>query len=624
MASSDGGFLGVDRSLTGRRWRARPADASQVREISLRHGLGESLARALVARGVGVDLAPQFLNPTLRGSFPDPSTFADMDSAARILVDAVTSGRPTVIFADYDVDGATSAAQLIRWFRCLDFEPRLYVPDRMTEGYGPSPAAFRRIHNDGAELVVTLDCGAGARDALEAASEIGLDVVVIDHHPQAGGWPAISALVNPNRGDCPSGQGVLPAAGVTFVLLAALNREARRRGLFATRPEPDLRQWIDLAALGSICDVTSLTGFNRTLTAIGLRAMSEWRNPGLRALMEVAGRETCVAGVGEAGFVLGPRINAGGRIGRSDLGARLLATDDVAEARALAAELHRLNDLRRQAERAMFEEAVEFISGLSNLDDDAPALVVADERWHPGIVGIVASRLRERYNKPAVVVGIDRQADIGRGSGRSQASIDLGRAVRAAADAGILMTGGGHAMAAGLTLRPAMLPDFRAFICEWLNSNSDEAVTSDEMLIDALVAPGPGAGASLDAFSVLAPHGPGNPPPTFALDGVRISRPAPVRGGHVRCTFVSGDGASLPAIAWRADQTAIGARLLSGQGEVLAAGRLRRETWNGRTRVEMEIEDLAEPAGERQASARLRGEVRLPIPAASAGPSSIG
>ncbi|MGH6971989.1 MAG: DHH family phosphoesterase, partial [Caulobacteraceae bacterium] len=344
------------------------------------------------------------------------------------LLDALESGRPATVFADYDVDGASSAALLVRWWRAMGKELPIYVPDRMTEGYGPSPAAFRRLREAGVELVVTVDCGAAAHDALAAAAEIGLQVVVIDHHLMRERPHVAAALVNPNQPGCGSGQGVLAAAGVTFVLLAALGREARRRGWFETRPEPDIRQWLDLAALGAICDVTQLVGFNRALAAQGLKVMSAWENPGLKALAEIAAAKG-PASVFHAGFLLGPRINAGGRIGRSELGARLLSTDDPAEARELALELDALNAERKGVEAQILEEAVRAVEAGANFDPEAPAIVVAGDGWHPGVIGIVASRLRERYRRPVVVVGIDRGADVGKGSGRSQPGVNLGRAV---------------------------------------------------------------------------------------------------------------------------------------------------------------------------------------------------
>ena len=589
-------FLGVERSLTGRRWRQRPADPGLVLAHQRRHGLDEPLARALAARGVDEAAAPAYLAPTLKALFPDPSCFADMDRAAEILVDAIVRERPCAVFADYDVDGATSAALLVRYFRALGRELAIYVPDRLTEGYGPSPAAFRRLKAEGAELVVTVDCGAAARDALEAAADLGLEVVVIDHHLMRGGDPPpAAALVNPNRPDCASGQGVLAAAGVTFVLLAGLNREARRRGLFETRAEPDLRQWLDLAALGAVCDVTSLTGFNRALTAQGLKVMSAWRNPGLKALLAAAGAAEVPATTFHAGFVLGPRINAGGRVGRSDLGARLLSTDDPVEAAELAAELDALNVTRKAVETETFEAAVRAIEHGSNHDPADPVLVVAGEGWHPGVVGIVASRLRERYRRPAVAIGLDPAVDIGKGSGRSQPGVNLGRAVQAAFDAGLLLAGGGHAMAAGLTVRPAAIPELRAFLAERLAGERVEAAAADVLEIDALVSAG-GAGRALwSAFQQLIPFGPGNPEPLFAAAGMRIERAMALKGGHVRCILVDDSGAKLRAVAWRSADTELGRRLLAADGALHVVGRLRPDDWMGREAVELEIEDAADP-----------------------------
>ena len=585
-------FLGVTRSLTGRRWRERSADPDVTRGHQARLGLSEPLARALAARGVGVDHGHDYLRPTFKVLFPDPSTFADMDLAARILVDALEADRPMIVFADYDVDGATSAAQLVRWFRAMGRALPIYVPDRLTEGYGPSPEAFRRLREDGVELVVTVDCGAAANDALQAAAGIGLDVVVVDHHLMRDTPPRAAALVNPNRVDCGSGQGMLAAAGVTFVLIAALNREARKRGLFADRPEPDLRQWLDLAALGAICDVTHLIGFNRALALLGLRSMSRWTNPGLAALMRVAGAKMDTAGVFEAGFILGPRINAGGRIGRADLGARLLSTDDPAEADDLAQQLHALNVERREVEAAIAEEAHATIAR-ENLDPDAPVLVVAAEGWHPGVIGIVASRLRERHRKPVVVIGLDRAANIGKGSGRSQPGVNLGRAIQAAYDQGLVLTGGGHAMAAGLTLRPDAIPEFRAFLCERLAQEITVASASEALDIDVLASTA-SARSLLDEFGALAPFGPGNPEPMFAMADIRCEEPMLLKGGHVRVTLRDGSGGRLKAIAWRTEGSEIGKRLLAGSGALHIVGKLRRDDWNGADRAQLEIEDIAD------------------------------
>lgn len=593
MTAGEGPFLGVARSLTGRAWAARPAAEDLVRRHQASLGLSEPLARALASRGVGPDGGEVYLNPTLKALFPDPSSFRDMDRAAEVLVDALVRQRSMVVFADYDVDGAASAAQVVRWMRAMGREVPVYIPDRVTEGYGPSPDIFQSLKAKGAELVVTLDCGAAAVDALVAAQEIGLDVVVIDHHlMRPGEVPPALALVNPNRPDDNSGQGMLAAAGVAFVLLAALNREARRRGLFGDRPEPDLRQWLDLAALGAVCDVTALTGFNRALTAQGLKVMSRWANPGLKALADI-GKVSGTATTFHAGFVLGPRINAGGRIGRSDLGARLLATDDPAEAASLAAQLDELNGQRRAVEQGVLDEAVAMVESDPSLAE-APVLVVAAPAWPPGVIGIVAGRLRERYRRPAVVIGVDPGSGVGKGSGRSQPGVNLGAAVQAAFDAGILLSGGGHAMAAGLSIRPERIADFTAFLADQLGDAQARAAEADALEIDALITPRGADRGLLEAFGRLAPFGPGNPEPVFAAASVRIERPIPMRGGHVRVTLSDSAGGRLKAVAWRSEETPLGQALLAG-GVLHVAGRLRPDDWQGKASVELEIEDAADP-----------------------------
>jgi single-stranded-DNA-specific exonuclease len=558
-------FLDVERSLTGRAWRRRPGDEAAARSHALLHGLSEPLAYAIAARGIGEGEAEAYLSPTLKALFPNPSSFTDMDKAVEILLDALEADASIWLFADYDVDGATSAALLVRWFRAMGKELPIYIPDRMIEGYGPSPAAFKRMAEQGAELVVTLDCGAAAYDAIAAAGELGLEVVVIDHHMMREEPPAAAAVVNPNRPGDISGQGMLAAAGVTFVLLAALSREARTRGLFEGRDEPDLRQWLDLAALGAICDVTRLTGFNRALAAQGLKVMSAWRNPGLKALMDVAG-STGPASVFHAGFILGPRINAGGRIGRSDLGARLLSTDDPEEAAVLAAELDRLNLERKEIEQQVTDAAVALIERESNFDPDDPVIVASGDGWHPGVIGIVAGRLRERYRKPVVVIGVDRAANAGKGSGRSQPGVNLGRAIQAAFDEGLLLAGGGHAMAAGLTIRPDRTPDFRGFLNTFLRQEQADAALADAVEIDALITPKAASRGLYEDFQRLAPFGPGNPEPMFALSDVRVEQAMALKGGHIRCVLTDGAGGRLKAIAWRAGETELGARLLAGAG----------------------------------------------------------
>ena len=558
-------------------------------------GLDELLARALASRGVSADQGADFLSPTLRALFPDPSSFMDMDAAADAILNALQLKANIHVFADYDVDGASSAALLVRWFRAIGHELSIYVPDRLTEGYGPSAKAFDTLKGSGADLVITVDCGAAANEALAHAAAIALNIVVIDHHLMRSEPPTALAVVNPNRPGCASGQGNLAAAGVVFVLLAALNREGRRRGLFAERAEPDIRQWLDLAALGAICDVTGLTGFNRALTGLGLKVMSEWRNPGLRALLAAAGAEPGPAKSNHAGFILGPRINAGGRIGRSDLGARLLSTDDPAEAETLAIELDALNLSRRDVERSVTDAAVRRVEATGAHADDTAVVVVAGEDWHPGVVGIAAGRLRERWRKPVIVIGVDPVTGLGKGSGRSQPGMNLGRAIQAAWESGILMAGGGHAMAAGLTMDSARVAELTAFLNERLASERVEAVAQDVLEIDALIDPGAATRDLFESFEQLAPFGPANPEPSFALTGVQAREPVAMNGGHVRCRLVGADGASVKAIAWRCADLPSGQALLSGQGGLNIVGRLKADDWNGRRGVQFEIEDVADP-----------------------------
>jgi single-stranded-DNA-specific exonuclease len=600
MTMADGApasaFLDVRRSLSGRRWRQRPAEADVVRGHIQALGLSEPLARALAARGVAVAAGSDFLKPTLKALFPDPSSFIDMDRAAAAILDAMAAGRSLHVFADYDVDGASSAALLVRWFRAMGAELPIYVPDRITEGYGPSAAAFDGLKAAGADLVITVDCGAAAHEALAHAVGIGLEVVVVDHHLMRGDPPPCAAVVNPNRPDCGSGQGNLAAAGVVFVLLAALNREARRRGLFAERAEPDLRQWLDLAALGAICDVTALSGFNRALASLGLKRMSDWANPGLRALLAAAGSEPGPAKVNHAGFILGPRINAGGRIGRADLGARLLSTDDEAEAATLAAELDALNLSRREVERAVTEAATRQVEA-SGRHETGAVVVIAGDDWHPGVVGVVAGRLRERWRKPVIVVGIDPVSGVGKGSGRSQPGVNLGRAVQQAYEAGLLLSGGGHAMAAGLTVRGGDIDALTAFLDQALSADQAQAEADDCVEVDALLDVRAANRDLFESFDQLAPFGAGNPEPMFAFAGVTAREPVAMNGGHVRLRLVAPDGASIKAIAWRCADQPSGRALLSGQGGLLVVGRLKADDWNGRRGVQFEIEDLADPRG---------------------------
>ena len=457
-------FLGVERSLTGRRWRSRDADLALVEAFRRRFSLPEIAARLMAGRGISLDDAPTFLEPTLKALFPDPSTFQDMDEAARVIEDAIVSGRSCAVLADYDVDGGSSGAQLVRYFRARGRELKIYVPDRMTEGYGPTVVAFERLKAAGVELVITVDCGAAAEGPLNAAADLGIDVVVLDHHLMGGPPPKALAVVNPNRMDDRSGQGHLTAAGVVLVAMAAINREARRRGSIGSNNLPDLMQMLDLAAIGTVCDVAPLTGFNRAIVAQGLKVLRNGKNIGMAALAENAGRKG-QASVYDFGFILGPRINAGGRVGDASLATRLLSTEDPDEARELAATLEALNQERRQREAEMLAEAeTEAIAEAEKHN----VIIVGSYRWHPGVIGIAAGRLKDRLMKPTIVLGGVSEHEPAKGSGRSTPGVNLGAAVAAAKEAGLLINGGGHAAAAGLTVEWNKVEALKEFLSEKL------------------------------------------------------------------------------------------------------------------------------------------------------------
>ncbi len=442
-SSSGPAFLGVSHSLSGRAWRQRPTDEKLAAEHARKLQAPDLVGRLLASRGIAVDEAQLFLNPTLKELFPDPSSFADMDRAAEVILDAIVSGKPTAVFADYDVDGGTSSAILSRYFRAWGRELILYVPDRLNEGFGPTPFAFRALKQAGAELVVTVDCGAAAIEALKTANEIGLDVVVMDHHLMHDDHtPPTLALVNPNRPDDRSGHGFLAAAGVVFVLVAALNRLAKRRGIAPERGLPDPMKWLDLAALGTLCDMAPLKGVNRAFVTRGLKVLERLENPGLKALAEVSNIEAPKS-VYHATFILGPRLNAGGRIGDPWTAAKLLATDNRAEAIQLAEKLNHQNAERKEVEAGILEAALKQTEQRLKEKPDAGVIVAGGEGWHPGVIGIVAGRLKEKFHRPAVVIGWgEGLGPVARGSGRSVQGVNLGELISRAAKDGLLLSGG--------------------------------------------------------------------------------------------------------------------------------------------------------------------------------------
>ena len=591
-------FLGVERSLTGKRWATRLGDERQALAIAQRHGLPDAICRLLAARDVGLDAVEDFLEPTLRKFLPDPSHLKDMDAAVDRLVRAVQGGERVVVFGDYDVDGATSSALLLRFFRAVGGNIGVYIPDRRKEGYGPNAPALLKIREEGASVVVTVDCGITAFEPLGEARRSGLDLIVIDHHMAEIALPDAVAVVDPNRLDDESPHKHLAAVGVAFLLCVGVNRALRQAGWYGTaRPEPDLRQWLDLVALGTVCDVVPLLGVNRALVKAGLQVMAQRRNAGLSALADVA-RLKEVPEAYHLGFLLGPRVNAGGRVGQADLGARLLSSDDPHEVGALAVRLDEFNAERRAIERDVLDQAITRIDGLYGPDSkDLPSvLVVESEGWHVGVIGIVASRLVERYARPAFVIGMDGAT--GKGSGRSVRGVDLGAAVIAARQAGLLVNGGGHAMAAGLTVARDSLPELARFLDERIAPQLGAAPPVRELGIDAALAPAAATAELVSMIERVGPFGAGNAQPRFALTGVRVSFAQPVGEGHVRCTLVGAERGRIDAIAFRAGQSALGPALLDSARPVLhVAGALKIDRFGGRETVRLQIDDAATTAG---------------------------
>ncbi len=591
--------LEVERSLLGRRWESRCADQRQAWALAQRLDLPEIVGRVLAGRGVGLDEAPGFLEPTLRDLLPDPSRFKDMDRAVARTVAAIEEGEAIAVFGDYDVDGATSSALLKRFLAAAGVPLRIYIPDRLTEGYGPNAPAMLRLKAEGVRLVFTVDCGTSAHEALATAKEAGLDVVVLDHHAAEPRLPPAFAVVNPNRLDEDGALGQLAAVGVAFLFLVGLNRALRDAGWYARsgREEPDLRRLLDLVALGTVCDVVPLTGLNRAFVAQGLKVLAGRGNRGLVALCDVAGLDER-PGTFHAGYVLGPRVNAGGRVGRADLGARLLSCDDGAEAEEIARQLDELNRERREIERQVLDQAVAQIeeAGGPAAPGGAGLVLAAGEGWHPGVIGIVASRLKERTNLPALVVALDN--GVGKGSGRSVPGVDLGAAVIAARQSGLLVDGGGHAMAAGLTVAGERLGELRDFLGKRLARRLEEIRYRPALGIDGALQAGAASAELVETLERVAPYGVGNPEPRFVLPETQVAAPKVVGESHVRCTLVGRDGARLKGIAFRALDGELGAALLRGGGLPLhVAGKLRLDAWAGGGAVQFIIEDAAAVGG---------------------------
>ncbi len=605
-------FLGVERSLTGRAWIARLEEPRLALAIAQQADLPELLARVLAARGVGPEEAMDWLDPTLRRLMPHPSRFADMEKGAERLAAAVMAGEAVGIIGDYDVDGTCASAMVAEFLSLAGCPPKVHIPHRVEEGYGPSIQAVESLAEAGVRVLVTLDCGAMAHEVLEHAAALGLETVVVDHHQMGTALPPAHAVINPNRPDDGSGQGHLCAAGVAFVLVAAVARRLEKAGYWQDRGmvRPDLLQWLDLVALATVCDVVPLRGVNRAYVRQGLKVMARRARPGLAALMDVA-RLRRVPDVHALGFVLGPRINAAGRIGHAAQAFRLLTTRILSEAQALAAQLESLNRTRQEMETRFLEEAEAQAQMLLDRHGRGP-LVVAGGDWHPGVVGLVAARLKERYGLPAVAFAgaaldgaeertdgaggaADAEVPILTGSARSVSGVDIGRAVARAVAEGVLVKGGGHAMAAGMSCRADGIEAFRAWLARDLAEDIAALPERPELKVDAALTAGGATAELVEVLEAAGPYGAGNPQPVIALPAHVVEWADVVGDVHVRCSLRAGDGSRLKAIAFRAVGTPLGAALLDRQGRPLhIACRLALDTFNGGRQAQAMIVDAAE------------------------------
>jgi len=579
----------VDRSFSGRSWQLRATDDREALATSQRLDVPEIVGRILMARGIGIDAAPAFLEPRLRDGLPDPSHLIGMDEAAVRLADAIEDKEPIGIIADYDVDGATSCALLTRHLQALGADVTFDIPDRLDEGYGPNAKAFARLEAKGCQLVVVLDAGTTAFEPLEEAAANGHEVIVVDHHAAEEHLPEALAVINPNRLDQESSLKDLAAVGVTFILAIALNRIFRARGRLQAGNEPDLRQWLDLVALGTVCDLVPLTGLNRALVAQGLKVAARRGNPGLSALATAARLDEAPS-AGQFGFVLGPRINAGGRTGQSSLGAKLLTDEDPNAVAVIASQLDTLNHERRRIEKDVLKNAE---TQIAETLAEAPVLVAAGEGWSPGVVGVVASRLVERYHRPALVIGLE--GDSGKGSGRSIKGFDLGAAVIAARQAGLLLKGGGHPMAAGLSVASDQVEPLKAFLTDRMLATFGPGLPPPPpLLLDADLDVQSLATGLGDALEKLAPFGRGNAEPRFLLRNATLHQPRRIGDNHLDVWLADSSGARVRAVAFRIADQPLGEALLSADGRSLhLTGRLKVDVWQGRRRAGFQIDDAA-------------------------------
>lgn len=586
-------FLGVERSATGQRWVARLDQAGENRALAMSqtHGLPDLISRVLAGRGVPFETALEFLDPTLRRLMPEPYSMMDCEAAADRLARAIERNERVAIFGDYDVDGASSSALLYRFLTHFGVEAEIYIPDRIFEGYGPNPNAIAQLIERGAQLIVTVDCGSTSHESLAVAKERGIDVVVIDHHQVGEELPPAHALVNPNREDDLSGQGHLSAGGVVFLVLVALQRLLRARG-DGRAASVDLLSMLDLVALSTVCDVVPLKGLNRAYVVKGLVAARHLGNAGLTALLKQAGIGGPVTPY-HLGFLVGPRINAGGRIGDAALGSRLLTIDDPAEAEGIARQLDELNRERQAMEAAMLAEAEAEAQAEYGTGEGASVILTAREGWHPGVVGLLASRLKDRFRRPAFAIAFDPSGK-GTGSGRSISGFDLGRVVRAAVDEGILVKGGGHAMAAGLTVERSNLGRLRSFFEERAERTVRELVAVETLKIDGALSASGATLALADQLEQAGPYGSGHPQPIFTLPAHRIREVRPVGVNHLRVGLEGPDGGRLDAMAFRAAEADLGIFLMKERGQAVhLAGTLSADSWQGSRRIQFRVLDAA-------------------------------
>lgn len=582
----DDSLLDVDSSYSGNKWSLRSTNEELISSIQKDNQIDYITARIIAGRKISLADVQDFLNPSLRKLLPDPSSMQDMDKAAKIIFNAIKSNKKITIFADYDVDGATSAAQLVKWARNFNNELKIYVPDRIKEGYGPSIEAFEHLKKNGTELVVTVDCGAAAHSALVAAQALDLSIVVIDHHLMDDDMPPAEALVNPNRTDDSSKLNYLAAAGVTFMLLVALNREARVQKF---KNIPDLFDYLDLAALGTICDVVPLKGLNRAIVKQGLKVLSRESNIGLKSLMFETNTKSPITSY-HCGFVLGPRINAGGRIGKANIGAELLSTENPQLAIKHAQELDRVNIERRILQDKILDEALLKAFSVNKTNS---IIVVGMEGWHPGVIGIVAGRLKDRFNKPVIVIGTDENG-IGKGSGRSIQGVDLGNEIKKLYETGLLISGGGHEMACGLTIENKYIKTFHETLERNLSDKVNSLRSKFSTKIDALLNISAVNKDLINSINQIGPYGPGNPTPTFAFAELRIAYADRVKGGHIRCNFEDKNGQRIKGICFRAEEMGFDEILLNERNRYLhIVGTLKKNTWNGRTTIDLQVIDVS-------------------------------